>query len=31
VQGVPQDWKLKIRFQDGVRVIMTRYAKITSF
>jgi DNA helicase-2/ATP-dependent DNA helicase PcrA len=29
VQGVPQDWKLKIRFQDGVRVIMTRYAKIT--
>ncbi len=29
VQGVPQDWKLKIRFQDGVRVIMTRFAKIT--
>jgi len=30
VQGVPQDWKLRIRFQDGVRVIMTRYAKITA-
>ena len=29
VSGVPGDWKLKIRFQDGVRVIMTRYAKIT--
>ena len=29
VQGVPGDWKLKIRFADGVRVIMTRYAKIT--
>jgi DNA helicase-2/ATP-dependent DNA helicase PcrA len=28
VQGVPGDWKLKIRFPDGVRVIMTRYAKI---
>jgi DNA helicase II / ATP-dependent DNA helicase PcrA len=30
VQGVPGDWKLKIRFGDGVRVIMTRYAKITT-
>jgi DNA helicase-2/ATP-dependent DNA helicase PcrA len=30
VQGVPGDWKLKIRFRDGVRVIMTRYAKITT-
>ncbi|MCI0414023.1 UvrD-helicase domain-containing protein [bacterium] len=29
VQGVPQDWKLKIRFQDGVRTIMTRFARIT--
>jgi ATP-dependent DNA helicase UvrD/PcrA len=28
VQGVPQDRKLKIRFSDGVRVIMTRYAQI---
>jgi DNA helicase-2/ATP-dependent DNA helicase PcrA len=28
VQGVPGDWKLKIRFQDGVRVILTRYAKL---
>jgi DNA helicase-2/ATP-dependent DNA helicase PcrA len=30
VQGVPGDWKLKIRFRDGVRTIMTRYAKITA-
>jgi ATP-dependent DNA helicase UvrD/PcrA len=30
VEGVPNDWKLKIRFRDGVRVILTRYAKITS-
>ncbi len=30
VQGVPGDWKIKIRFNDGVRVIMTRYAKITA-
>jgi DNA helicase II / ATP-dependent DNA helicase PcrA len=29
VQGVPGDWKLKIRFADGVRVILTRYAKLT--
>jgi len=30
VDGVPNDWKLKIRFRDGVRVILTRYAKITA-
>ncbi len=29
VQGVPEDWKLKIRFTEGVKVILTRYAKIT--
>jgi len=29
VEGVPNDWKLTIRFADGVKKIMTRFAQIT--
>ncbi len=29
VEGAPNDWKLTIRFQDGVKTIMSRYAKLT--
>jgi DNA helicase-2/ATP-dependent DNA helicase PcrA len=29
VEGVPSDWKLTIRFQDGTKKIMTRYARLT--
>jgi DNA helicase-2/ATP-dependent DNA helicase PcrA len=29
VEGVKNDWKLTIRFNDGVKTILTRYAQIT--
>lgn len=29
VEGVPNDWKLTIRFQEGTKKIMTRYAQLT--
>lgn len=29
VEGVPNDWKLTIRFLDGVKKILTRYAHLT--
>src|SRR5262249_47760558 len=29
VEGAPDDWKLTIRFPDGVKTILTRYARIT--
>jgi DNA helicase-2/ATP-dependent DNA helicase PcrA len=29
VEGAPNDWKLTIRFRDGVKTIMSRYAKLT--
>ena len=29
VEGVPDDWKLTIRFPDGVKTILTRYAKLS--
>jgi DNA helicase-2/ATP-dependent DNA helicase PcrA len=29
VEGVPDDWKLTIRFPDGVKKILTRYAHLT--
>lgn len=30
VEGAPNDWKLTIRFSDGVKKILTRYAKLTT-
>jgi DNA helicase-2/ATP-dependent DNA helicase PcrA len=29
VEGVPNDWKLTIRFPEGIKKILTRYAKLT--
>ncbi len=29
VEGVPNDWKLTIRFPEGIKKIMTRYAQLT--
>jgi DNA helicase-2/ATP-dependent DNA helicase PcrA len=29
VEGAPNDWKLTIRFADGVKKIMTKYAQLT--
>jgi DNA helicase-2/ATP-dependent DNA helicase PcrA len=28
IEGVPNDWKLTIRFADGVKKILTRYARL---